>query len=65
MRLTEFWRRMDEYLGSSWSRSFAADVVLSELNGRTIDQALAAGEDAKEVWRALCRHDPRVPAHLR
>jgi hypothetical protein len=56
---------MDEYLGPQWSRSFAADVVLSELQGRTIDQALAQGEDAKEVWRALCRHDPRVPAHLR
>jgi hypothetical protein len=32
----------------------ARDQVLPSLGGRTVEQALAAGEDAKDVWRAVC-----------
>jgi len=56
---------MNEHFGQAWARSYAADVVISELGGRTIIEALAAGESAKDVWRALCRHDPSVPPRLR
>ena len=28
-------------------------MVLAELGSRTVDQALAQGEDAKTVWRAV------------
>jgi hypothetical protein len=54
VRLTEFWYRMDSVFGRAYSRSIASDQVLSTLEGRTVDQALAAGEDAKRVWRAVC-----------
>ncbi|MDH6121746.1 DUF3046 domain-containing protein [Kitasatospora sp. GAS204B] len=54
MRLTEFWRRMDEHFGAGYAESFARDHVMSELGGRTVHQALDAGWEAKDVWRVLC-----------
>ena len=54
MRLTEFWQRMDEQFGSSYARSVAKDYVIAGLGERTIERALADGEDAKTVWRAVC-----------
>ena len=54
MRLTEFWRRMDTRFGEAYARSYAADQVLSTLGGRTVLQARADGDDAKQVWRAVC-----------
>ena len=62
MRLTEFWRRMDERFGAAYARSFAADYRLTTL-GSTVDEALARGEEAKAVWRAVCT-EMDVPGHL-
>ena len=62
MRLTEFWRRMEERFGDVYARSFAADMVLSTLGSRTVDQALDEGESAKDVWRAVCAY-LETPAH--
>jgi hypothetical protein len=56
MRVTEFWRRMDGSFGVGYARSVAHDQVIGELEERTIDEALAAGEDIKDVWRAVCVH---------
>lgn len=53
VRLTDFWERMETHLGSSYARSYARDHVLSELDGRTVEQALADGEDTTQVWRAV------------
>ena len=66
MRLTDFWSRLDEVFGPAYARSIAADQVLAQLGGRTIAQALAAGERTAVVWRAVCAAYPdRVPARLR
>ncbi len=57
MRYTEFWTRMESALGSGYARTWAREHVIAGLGGRTVEQALAAGWDAKtvwhEVWRAL------------
>ncbi len=45
---------MDTRFGATYARSYAADQVLSTLGSRTVDQALAQGEDVKLVWRAVC-----------
>jgi hypothetical protein len=45
---------MERRFGASYARSYAADMVIAELGSRTVDQALAQGEDAKTVWRAVC-----------
>jgi hypothetical protein len=66
VRLTEFWTRLEQAFGPAYARSVAEDQVLSQLGGRTISQALAQGEDATVVWRAVCAAYPeRVPARLR
>ncbi|MDH6113060.1 hypothetical protein P3T36_005539 [Kitasatospora sp. MAP12-15] len=64
MRLTEFWRRMDEHFGAGYAESFARDHVMAELGGRTVHQALEAGWEAKDVWRVVCQV-MGVPALLR
>jgi hypothetical protein len=53
VRLTEFWERMTAFFGEGYAESVAKDYVLSTLGGRTVNQALAQGEDAKVVWRAV------------
>jgi hypothetical protein len=53
MRHTEFWSRMEYHLGSAYSRTWAHEHVLASLGGRTVEQALAAGETPKRVWRAV------------
>ena len=64
MRLTEFWARMREQFGDGYAESVAKDYVLSGLGGRTVNKALADGEDAKVVWRAVC-DTFNVPESLR
>ncbi|HLV73180.1 DUF3046 family protein [Actinomadura hallensis] len=53
MRLTVFWDRMNQQFGESYAQSVAKDYVMAELDGRTIEQALADGEPAKKVWQAV------------
>lgn len=53
MRLTDFWERMEQALGASYARSWATDFHIPDLADRTVDQALADGEDALVVWRAV------------
>ncbi|MER7533678.1 DUF3046 domain-containing protein [Streptomyces sp. NPDC097704] len=54
MRLTIFWERMADHFGGSYAESFASDHVMAELGGRTVREALDAGWEAKDVWRAVC-----------
>jgi hypothetical protein len=55
---------MEGQFGPVYARSVAKDYVLAGLNGRTVDQALADGEDAAVVWRAVCEAF-EVPERLR
>lgn len=64
MRLTDFWRRMEQAFGPSYAYSWARDQVIAALDGRTVEQALAQGADTKEVWRAVC-DNADLPARLR
>ena len=61
MRLTEFWRRMEAHFGAGYARSWARAFRLQELGGRTCEEAIAAGMDTVEVWRAVWAHE-RLPA---
>ncbi len=54
MKLTVFWQRMQAHFGATYADSFARDHVMSELGGRTVYEALDAGWEAKDVWRAVC-----------
>ncbi len=66
MKLTDLWARLEQTFGAEYAASVARDQVLSQLNGRTIDQALAEHVEAQVVWRAVVAAYPdRVPARLR
>jgi hypothetical protein len=54
VRITEFWERMVHQFGAAYADSYARDQVLPQLGGRTAHEALAAGDDVKSVWRAVC-----------
>ncbi len=64
MRLTAFWERMNAQFGDAYAQSVAKDYVLAGLGGRTVERALANGEDVKTVWRAVCEAF-NVPDSLR
>ena len=44
---------MEMALGVAYARSWAADFRVAALNYRTVDQAIAEGEDTQVIWRAV------------
>ena len=54
MRLSQFNTLMTDEFGPAYSQVIARDLVLGALGDRTAEVALAAGEDPKDVWLALC-----------
>ena len=62
MRLQEFWSRLDEQFGPMRAHSVARDHVFSELGGRTVEEALEAGIEPREVWKAVCNAYDVPPA---
>lgn len=55
MRHSEFWARMEEALGPAYAASWADTQVIGGLGGRTVVEALDAGEPPKQVWREVWR----------
>jgi DUF3046 family protein len=54
MRITVFRKLMTQEFGEVRADMLARDHVFSSLGGRTVDQALDAGLEPKEIWRAVC-----------
>ncbi|MFI1764975.1 DUF3046 domain-containing protein [Streptomyces sp. NPDC020800] len=54
MRLTVFWQRMAEHFGPGYADTFARDHVMTQLGERTVNEALDAGWEARDVWRVVC-----------
>ncbi|KRA32618.1 MULTISPECIES: DUF3046 domain-containing protein [unclassified Nocardioides] len=53
MRHTEFWKRMEHHLGSGYAYVWADQFVMASLGGRTVREAIDAGDQPKQVWRAV------------
>jgi hypothetical protein len=64
VRLTLFWERMRAQFGEAYAESVAQDHVMAALGDRTVNQALADGEDVKRVWNAVC-DSFRLPDRVR
>lgn len=47
---------MSEVLPEGYSRVWADQVVLADLSGLTVSEALAAGMPCKAIWRSVWRH---------
>jgi DUF3046 family protein len=54
MRITVFRKLMAQEFGEVRADMLARDHFFSSLGGRTVDQALEAGLEPKEIWRAVC-----------
>ncbi len=50
---TELWRRMAVHLPPGRLEEWADSIVLRDLDGRTVNEAVKAGLDFKRVWRAV------------
>lgn len=62
MRLSEFWRAVDQEFGEAYGAVVTRDVVLEQLGSRSAADALDAGIDARRVWEALCESQDVPPA---
>jgi hypothetical protein len=54
VRLTEFRELVEGQFGAVRGQSLLVDHVLSSLGGRTAAEAIEAGVEPRDVWRALC-----------
>jgi hypothetical protein len=54
VRISDYWRLMDDEFGAGYSRVLSSTLVLAGVGGRTADQALAAGVSPRNVWLAIC-----------
>jgi hypothetical protein len=52
MREVQLWQRLEQALGVSYAHAWAEHVVMSDIGGRTVVEALAAGVPCKQIWRA-------------
>lgn len=59
MRISDFRERITLSFGKEWAASFCKDIAISELGSKSVDEALAAGVEAYDVWRAVCRAYPK------
>jgi hypothetical protein len=55
VRHTELWSRLEHALGKAYAGAWAEQVVLADLGGRTVREALDAGAPPKQVWAAVWR----------
>jgi hypothetical protein len=62
MRVSEFWRAVDQEFGEGYGAVVTRDVVIESLGGRSAVDAIAAGVDARTVWEALCESQDVPPA---
>jgi Protein of unknown function (DUF3046) len=54
VRLTYFRELMEGEFGIARAAAVSRDHVFAELGGRTVEQALEAGIEPREVWLAVC-----------
>ncbi|CAB4334586.1 unannotated protein [freshwater metagenome] len=58
MRISDLRERLTLSFGAEWAPSFSQDIAISELGSKTVDEALRAGLEAAEIWRAVCKQCP-------
>jgi hypothetical protein len=58
LRISDLRERLVLSFGDAWATSFSQDIAISELDSMTVNEALHAGREADEIWRAVCRQCP-------
>jgi hypothetical protein len=62
MRISDLRERILLSFGPQWAPSFSADIAISELGSKSVNEALAAGLEPDEIWRAVCKSHPEQTA---
>jgi hypothetical protein len=62
VRLTYFRELMEAEFGAARAAAVSRDHVFAELEGRTVEQALEAGIEPREVWKVVCEAYDVPPA---
>ena len=62
VRLTYFRELMEGEFGAVRAASVSRDHVFSQLGGRTVEEALEAAIEPREVWLAVCEEYDVPPA---
>ncbi len=57
MRISDLRERITLSFGAH--SPFPTDIAISELGSKTVNEALAAGLEADEIWKAVCRAHPK------
>ena len=57
MRISDLRERLALSFGEH--SHFPTDIAISELGSQTVNEALAAGLEADEIWKAVCRAHPK------
>ena len=58
MRISDLRERIVLSFGDAWATSFSQDIAISELGSMTVNEALTAGREGDEIWRAVCKQCP-------
>ena len=65
MRISDLRERLLLSFGEAWAPSFSQDIAISELGSMTVNEALKAGREADEIWKAVCKQCPNETAKQR
>jgi hypothetical protein len=65
MRISDLRERLVLSFGQARAPSFSQDIAISELGSMTVTEALKAGVEVDEVWRAVCKQCPTETAKQR
>jgi hypothetical protein len=63
MRISELRNRLADYFADP--DTYAEDIIHSELGGISVNDAIAIGMEPDEIWKAVIRHNPSMPAKYR
>ncbi len=65
MRISDLRERLELSFGPEWPPSYYQDIAISELGRMTVNEALKAGVEADQIWRAVCKQCPVETAKQR
>ena len=58
LRISDLRERITLSFGDSWAASFSSDIALSELDSKSVNEALTAGFEPDVIWKAVCKAHP-------
>ena len=63
LRISELRARIADYFPDP--DTYARDIIHSELGGISVNGAIEIGMEPDEIWKAVIRHNPSMPAKYR